>query len=166
MDETWIHRCTPESRKGSKQWIKPSGSAPKRPKMQQLAGKVMDSVFWDAHGIISIGYLEKGRTITGVYYAALLDRFVEEIGKKWPHLKRKKILFHYDNAPSHTSNIAQAKSMNWVSNRFRIHCIFQTLPPATIICSQTSKDSCVVGVLGRTKKGILEGLTNRIIWKA
>ena len=26
-----------------------------------------------------------------------------------PHLKKKKILFHDDNVPSHTSNIAQEK---------------------------------------------------------
>ena len=32
----------------------------------------MASVFWDAHGVIFIGYLEKGRTITGVYDATLL----------------------------------------------------------------------------------------------
>ena len=64
------------------------------------------------------------------------------------------------------------KIMNWVSNRFCIHRILQTWPPATIICSQTSRDGCVVGVLSRTKKlngkrkDILEGLKNRIIWKA
>ena len=56
-----------------------SESAPKRPKTQQLVGKVVASVFWDAHGVISIDYLEKGRTITGAYYAALLDRLVDEI---------------------------------------------------------------------------------------
>ena len=62
--------------------------------------------------------------------------------------------------------------MNWVSNRFRIHRILQACPPATIICSQTSRDGCVVGILSRTKKwngkqkGILKDLTNRIIWKA
>ena len=84
----------------------------------------------------------------------------------------KKILYHDDNAPSDTWNIARQKSMNWVSNRFRIHRIRQTWPPATIICSQTSTDSCVVGGSSQTKKlnwkqkSILEGLTNRIIWKA
>ena len=68
----------------------------------------MASVFWYPHGIIFIDYLEKGRTITGAYYAALLDQLVDEIRKKPTHLK-KKILFHDDNAPSHTSNVAQAK---------------------------------------------------------
>ena len=64
------------------------------------------------------------------------------------------------------------KSMNWVSNRFRIRRILQTWPPATIICFQTSRDCCMVGVLSLRKKmnkkqkSILEGLTNRIIWKA
>ena len=61
--------------------------------------------------------------------------------------------------------------MNWVSNRFRIYRILQTWPEAAIICSQTSRKGCVAGVLSRTKKfngkqkGILEGVTNRIIWK-
>ena len=52
MDETWIHQYTLESRGGLKQWVKPDGSASKRPKMQQSADKVMNSVFWDAHGVL------------------------------------------------------------------------------------------------------------------
>ena len=109
MDETWIHYYTPDSREASREWVEPGGSAPKRPKTQKSAGKVMASVFWDARGIIYIDYLEKGRTITGVYYAALLDRLVDEIKEKRPHLQKKKILYHDDNAPSHTSIIAQTK---------------------------------------------------------
>ena len=132
----------------------------------------MANVFWDAHGVIFIDYLEKGKAFTGPYYAVLLDQLVDEIRKKRLHLEKKKILFHDNNAPSYTLNIARVKSINWVSNRFRIHCILQTWPPATIICSQTSRDGCVVGVLSRTKKlngkleGISKGLTNRILWKA
>ena len=33
MDETWIHHYTPESREGSKQWVNPGESAPKRLEM-------------------------------------------------------------------------------------------------------------------------------------
>jgi histone-lysine N-methyltransferase SETMAR len=109
MDETWIHHYTPESKQQSKQWVGAHGSAPKRPRTQQTAGKVMASVFWDANGVIFIDYLEKGKTITGAYYAALLDRLVDELKKKRPHLAKKKVLFHDDNAPSHTSNIGKAK---------------------------------------------------------
>ena len=60
-----------------------------RRKTQKYAGKVMASVFWDAHVVIFIDYLKKGRTITGAYYAALFDRLVDEIRKKWTHLKKK-----------------------------------------------------------------------------
>ena len=49
MDETWIHHYTPESREGAQQWVKPGESGLKHLKMQQSAGKVMASVFWDAH---------------------------------------------------------------------------------------------------------------------
>ena len=72
MHETWIHHYIPESCEGSKQWVNPGENAPKLLKTQQLAGNVMASVFWDAHGVIFIDYLEKGSTITGVYYATLL----------------------------------------------------------------------------------------------
>ena len=76
---------------------------------KKSTGNVMASVLWDAHGIIFIDYLEKGRTINGAYYAAILDWLVDEIRKKRPHLKKEQILFHDDNAPSHISNIAQSK---------------------------------------------------------
>ena len=109
MNKIWIHQYTLKSREGSKQWVKPGKSGPKHPKRQQSARKVMASVYWDAHGVLFIDYLKKGRTITGAYYAALFDRLVDEIRKKRPYLKKKKILLHDDNAPSHTSNIAQAK---------------------------------------------------------
>ena len=101
--------CTPESFEESKQWVEPGQSPPKHSETQQSAGKVMVCVFWDAHGVIFIDYVEKGRTITGAYYAALLDQLLYEIRKKRLHMKEKIILFHDDNAPSHTSNIAQAK---------------------------------------------------------
>ena len=54
-------------------------------------------------------YLEKVRTITEAFYAALLNRLVDEVGKKRPHSKKKKFLFHDDNEPSYSSNITQAK---------------------------------------------------------
>jgi hypothetical protein len=54
----------------------------------------MASVFWDARGIIFIDYLEKGQTINSEYYIALLERLNDEIKKKRPHLKKKKVLFH------------------------------------------------------------------------
>ena len=69
----------------------------------------MATVFWDSHGVILIDYLQKGKSITGAYYASLLDKLKAELAEKRPHLQKKKVLFHQDNAPSHTSAVAMAK---------------------------------------------------------
>jgi len=109
MDETWIHHYTPESKRSSSEWRAPGESRPKRPKTQQSAGKVLASVFWDAHGILFIDYLEKGKTINSDYYIALLERLKDEIAEKRPHMSKKKVLFHQDNAPCHKSMKTMAK---------------------------------------------------------
>ncbi|GFW82721.1 histone-lysine N-methyltransferase SETMAR [Trichonephila clavipes] len=69
----------------------------------------MATFFWDSYGVISIDYLRKGKTITGAYYASLFDKLKAELAGKQPHLQKKKILFHQDNLPSHTSAVAMAK---------------------------------------------------------
>lgn len=109
MDETWLHHYTPESNRQSAEWTARDEPRPKRAKTQQTAGKVMASVFWDARGIIFIDYLKKGQTINSDYYIALLERLQDEIAKKRPHLKKKKVLFHQDNAPCHKSIKTMAK---------------------------------------------------------
>ena len=109
VDETWIHYYTPETKKQSKQWMAAGESAPKKAKTVKSAGKVMATVFWDSQGIILVDYLEKGKTITGGYYATLLDRLNSEIKEKRPGMARKQVLFHQDNAPAHTSAISMAK---------------------------------------------------------
>lgn len=109
VDETWIHYYTPESKENAKEWLHTGSNAPKRPRTQQSAGKVMATVFWDKHGVILVDYLQKGKTITGVYYAALLDQLKLKIKEKRPHLANKKVLFHQDNAPAHKSLIVMAK---------------------------------------------------------
>ena len=59
MDETWIHRYTPESKQQSKQWTETGCSAPKKTRSVPSAGKVMVSVFWDAEGILFPDILKK-----------------------------------------------------------------------------------------------------------
>jgi len=68
----------------------------------------MASVFWDAEGILFIGYIEKGKTITGEYYSNLLTGLDEKIREKRPGLQKKKI-FNQDNAPAHKSVLAMGK---------------------------------------------------------
>lgn len=93
MDETWVHHYTPESKEQSKQWTAAGEPTPKKAKSILSANKVMASVFWDAKGIIFIDYLEKGKSITGEYYANLLQHLSDEIKKKRPHLAKKKSCF-------------------------------------------------------------------------
>ncbi|XP_055615314.1 histone-lysine N-methyltransferase SETMAR-like [Toxorhynchites rutilus septentrionalis] len=101
MDGTWIQYHTPESKGQSVEWLTSYESRQKQQKDQRSAAKVLASVFWDTHGIIFIDYLQKRKTITGEYCAALLDKLNDDIKKKQPHLAKKKVLDHHDNAPSH-----------------------------------------------------------------
>lgn len=129
MDETWVHHYTPETKEQSRQWIEKGESAPKKAKTVPSAGKVMASVFWDAKGIIFIDYLQPGKTINGQYYTNLLQHLSEEIKKKRPHLAKKKVLFHHDNAPS---------------NCYPMHLTLQIWRPQTIFFFQTSRNGWVV----------------------
>jgi len=90
VDETWIHYYTPETKEQSKQWTKSGEFTPKKAKMVPFARKIMATVFWDSRGIIFTDYLEKRRTITGQYYADLLDRFDAELKKKMASFSEKK----------------------------------------------------------------------------
>lgn len=89
VDETWIHHYTPETKIQSKQWTAKGEPAPKKAKTVISAGKVMATVFWDSHGVILIDYLQKGKTITGAYYASLLDKLKAELAENG-HIYRKR----------------------------------------------------------------------------
>ena len=72
--------------------------------MQPSAGKVMATVFWDAKGIIMLDFLPKRHTITGVYYANLLDQLRTAIREKRRGKLSKGVLLQQDNARVHTCN--------------------------------------------------------------
>jgi len=67
VDETWIRWYTPETKEQSKQRTSPGEPAPKKAMTVPSAVKVMATVFWDSQGVINIDYLEKGKTVTGLY---------------------------------------------------------------------------------------------------
>ena len=79
VDETWVHYYEPENKA---QWVGPGSPRPKKSKTQPSAGKVMATVFWDAKGVIMLDFLPKRSTITGVYYANLLDQLRTAIHEK------------------------------------------------------------------------------------
>ena len=104
MDETWIHHFTSESNQQLAEWTAAGKSRPKRPKMQTSTGKVLASIFCDTHSILFINYF-----INSKYYIALLVHLKEQITKKQPQMKKKKDLFHQDNAPCHKLIATMAK---------------------------------------------------------
>ena len=71
VDESWVHYYEPENKAQSRQWVGPGSPRPKKFKTQPSAGRVMATVFLDAKGIITLDFLLKRSTITGVYNANL-----------------------------------------------------------------------------------------------
>ena len=146
MDETWMHHFTLESNQQSAEGTAAGESRPKQPKIQTSAGKVLGPVFWNVQGILFINYLEKGRTINRKYYRALLVHLKEEIAKKQPQMKKKKVLFHQDNALCHKL-IAMMTKLHELHFKLLLHPPYSpNMIPAVTGCLHTTK------VLGLTNK--------------
>ena len=114
VDETWVHYYEPENKAQSRQWVGPGSPKPKKFKAQPSAGKVMATVFWDAKGVIMLDFLPKRSTITGVYYANLLDQLRTAIREKRRGKPSKGVLQQQDNARVHTCKVAMdTVERNW-----------------------------------------------------
>ena len=107
-DETWIHHYDPLSQLEAKVWKKPGEKTPTRPRIQRSTGKIMMTIFWDNKGILLTDYLSRGDTISGQYYASLIDRLRSAVLEKRRGKFSHGVLLLHDNAPVHKSNIAQA----------------------------------------------------------
>ncbi|KAG5316741.1 SETMR methyltransferase, partial [Acromyrmex insinuator] len=92
----------------------PSKPAPKKVKIVKSVGNVMAT-----------------QMINGDYYAALLDRFNNILKKKRPHLTKKKVLSHQNNARVHTCPAPMAKF-----NEFR----YELLPHPAYLSDLASCD--------------------------
>jgi len=53
-------------------------------------------------------YLERGKTVTGVYYAELIRKFWSAIKEIRRGKLSRGVLLHQDNAPARTSAVAMA----------------------------------------------------------
>ena len=104
VDETWVHYYEPENKAQSRQLVGPGSLRLKKFKTQPSAGKVMTTVLWDAKGVIMLDFLPKRSTITGVYYANLLDQLKTTIYEKRPGKLSKGVLLQQDNVRVHTCN--------------------------------------------------------------
>ena len=82
VDETWVHYCEPENKALESSVSRAGSPMPKKFKTQPSAGKVMATVFWDVKVIIMLDFLPRRTTVTGMYYANLLDQLRTAIREK------------------------------------------------------------------------------------
>ena len=101
VDETLIHYYEPVNIAQSRQWVGPGSPRPKNFKTQPSAGKVMATVFWGAKCIM-LDLSPKRSTITGVYYANMLDQLRTAIHEKRRGKLSKGVLLQQDIARVHT----------------------------------------------------------------
>lgn len=106
-DETWIYQYDPEAKHQSKMWLPKGSSGPIKFKSERSILKIMATIFWDAEGVILIDFLVGQRTVTGAYYADVLRKLHSAIAEKRPGKLGRRILFHHDNAPAHSSRVAR-----------------------------------------------------------
>ena len=90
----------------SRQWVGLGPPRPKKFKMQPSAGKVTATVFWDAKGVIMLDVLPKISTITGAYYASLLEQLRTAFHEKRRGKLSKGVLLQQDNTRVHTCKVA------------------------------------------------------------
>jgi len=88
IDETWIHYHTPESNRQSAEWLKSHERRPKQPKDQRSAGKVMASVFWDAHNLHQLP--AEGKNSYGRVLCSVIGQTERRNKEKTPIWQRKK----------------------------------------------------------------------------
>jgi hypothetical protein len=88
------------------EWRHPNEPAPRKFKAQKSAGKVMGVLFWDSLEIVHLEYLPHGATVTGHYYAEVLDRLRISVKNKRRGKLAAEILLLHANAQVHTSQVA------------------------------------------------------------
>lgn len=104
IDETWVNWYIPTIETiGFTRW-----TWSKESEDRVFGPKCDGHHLWNALGVICVDYLQKGK-ITVAYYVDLLSWFNADLKKRPSHLAKKKVLFHQDNAPVHTSAIPTAK---------------------------------------------------------
>ena len=105
-DETWLHYYDPEGKRESSVWKTAGTPPPKKAKVSKSAGKHMFMMFMDRHGMILTHAVPDGQTVNAEYYSKVIRRdLAHALQKKRPELAadKEKIIFHQDNAPSHTA---------------------------------------------------------------
>ncbi|CAI5772757.1 Hypothetical predicted protein [Podarcis lilfordi] len=70
----------------------------------------MLTVFWDQYGVVMMDFLAKGTTITGTYFASLLQKLWKAIKIERHGMLTKVVNILQDNAPVHNLHVAQSEA--------------------------------------------------------
>jgi hypothetical protein len=102
-DGTWVFHYTPESKAESMTWKYPYSPVKRKFKTVQSPGKVMDTVYWDVHGVLLIDFTPSSSTVNAAAYQETLKRLTEAIWRKRSGLLTKGlgVLLLHDNARPH-----------------------------------------------------------------
>ena len=73
-DETWVCYYDPLSQQEANAWKKPDEETPNGLRRTRSTEKIMMVTFWDNYGILLTEYLPDGTTISGSYYASIIER--------------------------------------------------------------------------------------------
>ena len=107
-DETWVHHQDPETKQESMQWKHKGSPTRKKCCVQQSAGKIMATVFWDSEGVLLLKFMPHKTTITGDTCASTMVALCENIKQKCHGKLLAGVLLLHDNAPAHKSCLSWA----------------------------------------------------------
>ena len=113
-DEKWIYFANP---KRTKSWVSPGEPSTSTPRPDRFGKKAMLCIWWDQEGVILYELLKPGETVTAKRYHQQLIKLNRAIREKRPEYAKRqhKLIFLYDNAPSHTSVLVRnyLEALNW-----------------------------------------------------
>ena len=135
MDEILLCYYDRETKQQSVEWRHNSSLRPKKFLVQESAGKVLTSIFWDQDGILLIDYLPTGQTINAEYYSYLLVQ-LKDILKEKGDGKFAKESCSCTTMPRPTGHLQPRR--NWPNRAASVlitHPILRIWPLWTTICS-------------------------------
>jgi histone-lysine N-methyltransferase SETMAR len=105
-DETWIYFFDPESKQQSSVWKHSNSPPPAKAMRTKSTNKEMHLIFFDIGGIVYDHAVPPHTTVTGQYYADVLDHpLTRHLRNKRPNLVESGWILHHDNAPAHGSRV-------------------------------------------------------------
>ena len=106
VDETWVHYYDPENKAQSRQWVGPGSPESKEDQDATICWQGDGHSILGCKRVIILNFLPKRSTITGVYYANLLNQMRTTIREKRRDKLSKSVFLQQDNVRVNTCKVA------------------------------------------------------------